>query len=204
MVEGVLVLPLVLLVFAVLVEFGFAVFQWNQTVKAMQLGARLAAVSDPVASDLSFLETPPAPNEGGPTESPLVAPRAILCTSGSCTLAGDGSGGATVPSYQSDNMDWLIEGSVDGCNAAADPRPGMCDFNPRMNANNVLITYHRSGLGYVGRPDGAVATVTVSLDGLTFNLPLIGALIGINTFEIPANPVTVTSEDLCSARPDLC
>src|SRR4051812_16886960 len=45
LVEGLIVLPLVILAFAAFVEFGYAMFQWNQTVKALQFGARKAAVS---------------------------------------------------------------------------------------------------------------------------------------------------------------
>src|SRR6266567_4166951 len=37
------------------VEFSNAFFQWNAATKAVQFGARLAAVSDPVASSLSTL-----------------------------------------------------------------------------------------------------------------------------------------------------
>jgi len=190
MVEGVLVLPLIVLVFAALVEFGFAVFQWNQTVKAMQIGARLAAVSDPIA-DLSYVDTV-QPTEGGPTDSPLSAPRSISCSGSQC-FADDG----TEITFDAGSMDWLIEGSVSGCDPS-DPRPGMCDFNPRIDANTVTVTYHLAGLGYVGRPDGPVVTITVSIDDLRFDLPVLGELLGINQFEIPANPVTVTSEDLCT------
>jgi len=208
MVEGVIVLPLVLLVFAVLVEFGFAVFQWNQTVKAMQLGARMAAVSEPVADDLSFLTDDYPVVEGGPTPSPTASPKAIQCTAGNCALLGTGADGGTAPNLNADAMAWLIEGSdwgqANSCNPSSDPRPGMCDFNAQINEDNVVITYHRSGLGYVGRPDGPVMTVTVGISGLTFNLPLVGALIGVNEIEIPANPVTVTSEDMCTKRPSLC
>src|SRR5687767_3811373 len=36
-----------------MMEFGAAYWQWNQATKALQLGVRLAAVSDPVSSDLA-------------------------------------------------------------------------------------------------------------------------------------------------------
>src|SRR5918998_3838754 len=38
-----------------MMEFGTAYWQWNQATKALQLGGRLAAVSDPVSSDLKSL-----------------------------------------------------------------------------------------------------------------------------------------------------
>src|SRR5215208_4700774 len=33
-------------------DFGYAFWQWSRAAKALQLGVRLAAVSDPVSSDL--------------------------------------------------------------------------------------------------------------------------------------------------------
>src|SRR6266550_6433175 len=39
------------------VDFLFAFYQWNAATKAVQLGARLAAVSSPVADGLSNLST---------------------------------------------------------------------------------------------------------------------------------------------------
>ena len=35
--EAMLTFPIVMLIFAAFVEFGYAMFQWNQTVKAVQL-----------------------------------------------------------------------------------------------------------------------------------------------------------------------
>ncbi|WP_411196764.1 TadE/TadG family type IV pilus assembly protein, partial [Rhizobium sp.] len=51
LVEALLTFPIVMLVFAVFIEFGYAMSQWNQTVKALQYGARLAAVSDPLTTN---------------------------------------------------------------------------------------------------------------------------------------------------------
>ena len=49
-----LTFPIIMLVFAAFVEFGYAMSQWNQTVKALQYGARLAAVSDPLMKEDDF------------------------------------------------------------------------------------------------------------------------------------------------------
>ncbi|MGO8658054.1 TadE/TadG family type IV pilus assembly protein, partial [Rhizobium ruizarguesonis] len=48
-----LTFPIVMLVFATFIEFGYAMAQWNQTVKALQYGARLAAVSDPLTTNFN-------------------------------------------------------------------------------------------------------------------------------------------------------
>jgi len=184
LVEGLLVFPILLIVFAALIEFGFAVFQWNQAVKAVQLGARLAAVSDPLPEDMSALT---ADYSGVPQGQP---------TPNSSVTVSCGAGEAPCNAAR---LNRLIYGSDGACDAAyGTSLPGMCDFNPSIRPSNVRISYHRSGLGYVGRPWGPVVTVTLELDGLTFNLPFMGALLGINNMTIPAHPVTVTSEDLCS------
>lgn len=182
--EALLVFPILLMVFAALIEFGFAVFQWNQAVKAVQLGARLAAVSDPLPVDMSALRADYPPEEGGPTPP---GPVVVEC-------------GAGASACDSARLNRLVFGSDETC----DPNygtslPGMCDFNPQIRPRNIRISYHRSGLGYVGRPWGPVVTVTLELDGLHFKLPFMGALLGVNTMNIPAHPVTVTSEDLCSS-----
>ena len=61
---------------------------------------------------------------------------------------------------------------------------------------NVVVTYRVSGLGYYGRPSGAVVTIRMEVQNITFDLPILGALLGLDDVTIPAMPVTVTSEDL--------
>src|SRR5207302_3218046 len=39
------------------IEFLFAFYQWNAAAKAVQIGARIAAVSDPVATGLNTLSS---------------------------------------------------------------------------------------------------------------------------------------------------
>lgn len=58
--EGLITIPIVLLVFAAFIEFGYAMSQWNQTVKALQYGARLAAVSDPLVPAADFADAFPS------------------------------------------------------------------------------------------------------------------------------------------------
>lgn len=179
--EALLTLPIMLLMIAAFVEFGFVIFQWNQTAKAMQLGARLLAVSDPLI-DLGPLEVSGG-NPGDPMPDPM--------PSGDFASLSCGAG-AEACRPGPDYMDRLIA--------------RMQAFNPRIRAENVRVTYTRTGLGYVGRPGGPVVTVTVETDGLYFDLPLIGALFRevfktdpeFRGIRVPANPVTVTGEDLRS------
>lgn len=186
--EGMIVLPLVVLVFAAFVEFGYAMFQWNQTVKALHYGARLAAVSDSLATDFD----------------PSVA-----ISTADVTLVGEsvpvgGLGPWTCGPNRTDCDDAALNRIVYGGSGttscqpvgAGGTRPALCQLNPRIEAENIVVTYELSGLGYYARPNGAVATIRMEVRGVTFDLPILGALLGLNTITIPAMPVTVTSEDL--------
>lgn len=201
LVEGLFVFPLVLLAFSAFFEFGYAVYQWNQTVKALQYGARMLAVSEPPLS----LTTSGSPyldvfagefdndyaGDSVPTDP---VPEAIVVRS--C--------GAGTTACDAEKMNRLVYGANAGgtdnvCgNAATNTIPGMCDFNPRIGVNNVLVTYYRAGLGYIGSPYGPVLTIRLEVTGINFDLPLVGALLGLDEITIPAHPVTITSEDLCS------
>lgn len=195
LVEGAIVIPVVLIVISAFVEFGFAVFQWNQTVKSLQLGARLAAVSDPIAdttpllADYTGFAGDPAPG--------FNAADTVTC----------GGTDGSRPACVTDEINRLVFGSDGVCDPAyGTSKPGMCDLNPTIAPENVVVTYHRSGLGYVGRPGsagGLILTLTVEAEGLNFDLPLLGALAGVNRVEIPAHPVSITSEDFNSCR-DTC
>lgn len=185
LVEGLIVFPLILLSISTFVEFGIAVLQWNQTVKAMQLGARLLAVSDPMVADMGPLSADYPAEQGGPTPS---AAASVSCGAGASPCV-------------TERLNRLIFGSDGICNPdLGSSLSGMCDFNPAIGADNVFVTYHRSGLGYVGRPDGPVVTVTLEARNLTFDFMFLGALLGLNSIEIPAHPVTMTGEDLSSCR----
>ncbi|MGI9352869.1 MAG: TadE/TadG family type IV pilus assembly protein [Rhizobiaceae bacterium] len=186
--EGIVVFPIVLLTFSALVEFGFASFQWNQTVKALQLGARQLAVSNMLvsAADASALTADYPGAEGGPTPP---TPVSVSCGAGAS---------ACIP----DEIQRLVRGSDNDC----DPEfgngiPGICDFNNRILEENIRVTYQRTGLGYVGRPAGPIVTIIIEARDVNFELPIMGALFGLDDISIPANPITITSEDLsnCSA-----
>lgn len=182
--EALLVTPIVLLVFTAFIELGFATFQWNQAVTAMQHGARMLAVSEPMLADMSYLTSDYPASEGGPV------PNADISVS-----CGAGTGACDAVQMQR-----LLTGSDSSCAYAAGTRPGMCDIFPRITANTLLITYYRSGLGYVGRPDGPVLSITVELRNLTFNFLFLGRFLPTSVLSIPAHPVTITSEDMSSCK----
>lgn len=191
MVELIIVINVVLLLLIAFIEFGVAMNQWNLAAKSVQVGARLASVSDPVDQDLSAytgLETGSSP--GDPIDQ-ASNDFTTTCQAGTCPSG----------TYDAAAMNRLVFGSDNACDATP-PTIGMCDvFNP-VAAGNVVVTYGFTGLGYAGRPSstgkagGPVPTITVSLTGLTFNFLLLGGLLGLNTLPIPAFPVTMVGEDL--------
>lgn len=182
--EALLVTPIVLLVFTTFIEFGFAIFQWNQAATAVRHGARMLAVSEPMLADMSFLTSDYPTNEGGPVPN---VPRSVSC-------------GAGATACDPVEMQRLITGSDSSCAYVAGTKPGMCDVFPRITANSVRVTYYRTGLGYVGRPDGPVLSITVELRNLTFDFLVLGRFLPVNFLTIPAHPVTITSEDMSSCK----
>src|SRR5262249_19839132 len=57
LVETTMVIALVLIAVLGSVDFLYAVYQWNAAAKAVEMGARIAAVSNPVANGLNALST---------------------------------------------------------------------------------------------------------------------------------------------------
>src|SRR5207302_348974 len=134
--------------------------------KAVQLGARLAAVSDPVASGLNTI---PKMVLGGTVEMGSTMPDfEVTCAGGSCSCTRGSCPG--MGSYSTAAMNTLVFGrGSSACNDATSYyTAGMCDIFPRITAANVRVVYSQTGLGYAGRPAGPVPTISVSLQSLTF------------------------------------
>ena len=176
--EGLIVFPLLVLSVATIFEFGYAVHQWNATAKALQLGVRLAAVSDPVAPafDISAV----------PANSSLIpgsiAPGAFATVSCSGATCNDG-------------LKRIVYGRSTATSCVPNTK-GICNLNPRIGIENIVVTYEQSGLGYWGRPAGRVVTIRMEARNVPLELPLLGALIGFGSLSVPALPVSMTSEDL--------
>ncbi|MFY0692778.1 MAG: pilus assembly protein [Paracoccaceae bacterium] len=191
--EALLVLPIVLLVITAMVEAGFAVFQWNQSVKAVQIGSRIAAVSSPIVGDTAYqalTDDLAGIDAGDPTPGTNLV---VTC-------------GADAAPCDAVRLNRLLTGSDGACASpgGAGSIIGMCDVAPFIGAENVRISYNRSGLGYVGRPFGPVTNITVELRDITFDFLLLDALVpGVSSFNIPAHPVSFTSEDVNDCR-DAC
>ena len=198
-IEFTIVAMLFLLLTFGLVEFGNMFWQYNSATKAAQLGARLAAVSNPVWSELVNLEDTGTPG-------------AAWETAYTVTCDGDGAdcSGTFTGDYDATAMACLVFGrsaSSPPCDVSCDPanidadEAGMCDRFDRIAPENVIVTYSHTGLGFAGRPGGPVPTVTLQLTNLQFEFLALGDLLGLQPIAMPPFTVTMTGEDLSRLAP---
>ena len=199
MVEMAIAMTLLLSITLGFVDFGYALYQWNAATKAVQVGARLASISDPVATALATAA--PIANPGAPVAAGAYGP--FVCGysggSGSCTNSG---------AFSANNFSRIFRGDTavtnnDACPAlGANQRPGMCHFFPGLQRSNVVVTYTATGLGYQTRLGGPVPTITVSLQNMTYQFFFLGGLVpGLSNMTMPSMLSTVTGEDLKSTSP---
>ncbi|WP_245268490.1 TadE/TadG family type IV pilus assembly protein [Mesorhizobium sp. WSM2561] len=196
MVELAIALPLLLTLLLGFVDFGHAFYQWNAANKAVQMGARLAQISTPVASEgLSKEAKTPA--------DPLLVGKAVaagtynyICTATAAGVASCVCGtGSTCQDLDADqaSFDFIYDGSS--------TRAGMHDLLPTLVKSEVRIEYTAMGLGYWTRPGGAVPTVTVSITNHPFQFFFLGGLLGFGNITMPSMRSTVTGEDMKSTWP---
>jgi hypothetical protein len=196
-VEFAILLPIVVTVLFGSVDLLYAFYQWNAAAKAVEVGARIAAVSDPVAVGLNGLSNV-AVLSGVNTGSAMLS-FSVICNGlvAACSCTGM-CAGITESSYSAAAMNRIIFGRGSaGCgDATSYYTTGMCDVLPSIGAANVVIKYQQTGLGYAGRPGGAVPTITVSLQNMSFQFFFLRSL-GVS-FRMPPMTTTITAEDLCS------
>jgi Flp pilus assembly pilin Flp len=189
LVEFSIVAYFLLILTAGVIEFGIGWYQWNSASKALQTGARLAAVSDPVSSDLSTLTG--MENGANPGDPMPAFERVCRGDTQSCTNGG---------TYNASAMNALVFGrGQTACGTiGADLFPGMCDVYSRIRPENVIVTYRHTGLGFAGRPGGPVPTITLELTGVTYNYAFLSGLLGFGPVTMPPMRTTVTGEDLAT------
>jgi TadE-like protein len=186
------------------VDFLFAFYQWNAAAKAVQVGARIAAVSDPVAAGLNGLSAAVVNSSLRPGSA--MPPFTVTCDGGTTTCSCDGAC-IGVGGYSATAMDTIVfgRGSVACGDATSSYTAGMCDIFDRITPANVRIVYAQpaapAGLGYAGRPAGPVPTIRVSLQNMPFRFFFLGPLLGFRDIQIPEVPTTITGEDLYSCSP---
>ena len=193
-VEFTIIAMLFLLLTFGLVEFGNMFWQYNSAAKAAQLGARLAAVSNPVWEELPDLTDTGTPGAAWETDY------AVTCNAASCTEG----------TRDAEALNCLVFGRSETsppCDTECDPAgidagdAGMCDRFSRITPANVTVTYSHTGLGFAGRPGGPVPTVTLQLTGLQFEFLALGDLLDLQPITMPPFTVTMTGEDMSRLAP---
>jgi Flp pilus assembly protein TadG len=196
-VEVAVLIPILFVFLLGSVDFLYAFYQWTAATKAMEVGARLAAVSDPVASGLNTIPTQVLSSsvllgDAMPDFQVTCASLACTCTRGTCTGMG---------SYSATAMNTIVfgRGSASCVDATSYYTAGMCDIFPRITAANVRIVYDQTGLGYAGRSSGPVPTIAVSLQNMQFQFFFLNGLRGFANLAMPPFTATVTGEVISSA-----
>jgi Flp pilus assembly protein TadG len=182
------------------IDFLFAFYQWNAATKAVQVGARIAAVSDPVAIGLNGLSAAVVNSFVPPgAQMPNFAVRCERKTE-SCRCVG---ACASVGAYNPVAMNTIIfgRGSSSCSDATSIYRAGMCDIFSRIADANVIVQYVQTGLGYAGRPGGPAPTITVSIEDLPFQFIFLSGIMRNGSIPIPALTTSITAEDLASSAP---
>ena len=188
------------------IDFLFAFYQWNAATKAVQVGVRIAAVSDPVAKGLNGLSAGVVsaslrPGSAMPSFTVTCDGGTAICN---CQGACKGVGG-----YNATAMQTIVfgRGSV-ACGDARSPyTAGMCDIFSKITPANVRIVYTQAaapaGLGFAGRPGGPVPTIRISLQNIPFRFFFLGDLLGFRNIQIPGATTTMAREDLYSCAPTM-
>jgi hypothetical protein len=202
LVEVTIVMSVMLVFVLGAVEFLLVFYQWNAAAKATQIGARLAAVSDPVAGGLNELSNASITLTLSPG---AVMPHFVIACDGSTARCVCSDGGLCPKdlSYNATAMNTIVFGraSASCTDATSFYQAGMCDVYPQISPANVLIVYAQTGLGFSGRPGGPAPTITVSLKNLPLPLTFLKSFAGLNQLTMPALQTSITAEDLSSIAP---
>lgn len=168
-----------------ILDLGGAYWQWNEATKALQLGVRLASVSDPVSSDLKTLDgvsLGASPGDPMPYFERKCSGQTTSCTNGTYDVAA---------------MNTLVYGrGQTSCPAAAQSFPAMCQIFARVQPRNLVVEYVQTGLGFAGRPGGPVPTITLRLTGLDYNFVVLNGLLGLPPIPMSGLSATATAEDM--------
>jgi Flp pilus assembly protein TadG len=208
LVEATILIPILFVFLLGAVDYLFNFYESNLAAKAVERGARIAAVSNPVATNLDLLSSAVVAgtvNLGDPW--PAASTFAVTCdgSTSSCTCAGTCTG--FVAGYDQNAMNRIVCGRDNTSSAECDYSTqcaqtdyyfrGMCDIFSRIRAANVRVVYTQSGLGYAGRPM-PVPTITVSLQNLPRQYFFLSGLLGL-TGNFTPQTTTTTGEVLSSA-----
>lgn len=182
--EFMLVLPLLILFVLGTFEAGMYAWRINQVEKATQFGARFAAVTNPVASNLTSQSLVNATIGSVLVEQGDRIPAldfSIVCDDTNCSCTGTDCSYTGTATYNSTAFGNIAD--------------RMRLIDPMIQNSHVEVEYASAGLGYAGDPNGPdlVTIITVTVSGLPFNGPILSAF-GID-FSLPDFTYSLTAED---------
>jgi Flp pilus assembly protein TadG len=188
------------------IDFLFAFYQFNAVAKAVEIGARIAAVWDPVDPGLTALTLAALSTNAVGDSVPAFTITCNADNSGGCTCV---SGTCGTVTYNADALAAIVCGRgatratcSAGCPASTSIyTTGMCQLYGGITMSKVTITYAQTGLGYVGRPDGPVPTITVSVQNLPFTFYFLGGVLGLANITMPPLTTSITGEYMSSTTP---
>lgn len=180
--EFALVLPLLLLVAFGTIDAGNYAYQINRAEKATQIGARWAAVTNPIAEGISSASYVNSTVDGvlitQGDRIPAGALGKLTCTDVGCTCTTSPCPGTSANS-----------GSFSALSAR------MKQILPSVTDKNIQVEYSGSGLGYAGDPNGPdiAPLITVRLVNMTYSSIALSPL-GVTT-SLPDFAYSLTAED---------
>lgn len=183
--EFALVLPVVILLLLAIIDVGRFAWAFNKAEKATQVGARWAAVTDMVPSDLAAYKF--AINGGIIQGNPIPESSflSIECSSTGTTVSCACPNGAP-----------CAFGSTANATAFRNIVVRMKTIKQDIGEANVAVTYRNSGLGYAGDPNGpdVAPIINVRLRNMTFQ-PLSMLVFGVRSLPMPTFSYSLTMED---------
>jgi len=170
-----LAFTMILLTFAI-IDLSMVYWQEHRIEKAMHLGARIAVVSDPVAVELVDFDCKTTAIEFGTACSdPNAATMPSIVCDGSSQTCTNGF------TYSSAAMDTVVV--------------RMQEIYPLIQAQNLVIQYEDTGLGFAGRAT-PIPSVTITAVNMIANLLIMNSLLGFAPFDMGTFTTTLTGEDL--------
>jgi Flp pilus assembly pilin Flp len=184
--EFAMVLPILIIFLLGIIDVGRLMWDWNQAEKATQMGIRYAVVTDMVPSDL---EDYSFAIDGGVLQGNLIDDKVFGGVS--CTGTASTANCTCIDSSACDTA-YLSTSNYEAFNEIVNR---INDFKPDVAAENVVIEYGYSGLGFAGDPNGpdVAPLVTVRLRNLDFQ-PLLTQIFGA-TIPLPEFSAALTLED---------